>query len=168
MSKIKNMLKWCLRKAEKELKEGSKHMGLLIIKPDKEGAKEHITKAEHYLKATDYLEKGGFSDISASTVFYAMYHCLLAIGLKFGYESRNQKCTFALISSLIDDKKIDFERSTLDKIAVLDTKEEEQTTMAIREKYQYGTSLSLKEDIYKELFNLAQEVLSKTKLIIEQ
>ena len=84
-------LKWCLRKAEKELSESGSHRGLIKKNPDLEKAKDHIEKAEHYLKATIYLKEGEFSDISASTMFYSMYHCLLSIAIKFGYESRNQE-----------------------------------------------------------------------------
>lgn len=109
MSHAKNKVEWCLKKAERELKESGKHRGLVNAEPDLKKAKDYINKAEHYLKATEYLKKGDFSDISTSTVFYSMYHCLLAIAVKFGYESRNQECTFALIYSLIEDKKIDFE-----------------------------------------------------------
>jgi len=50
MSHAKNKLDWCLKKAEKELKEHGKHRGLVIIKPDKKQALEHIKKAEHNLK----------------------------------------------------------------------------------------------------------------------
>src|SRR3989338_11642832 len=106
MSQAKNKVKWCLRKAEIELKEYGIHRGIVKINPDIEKAREHIKKADHYLSATLYLKKGKFSDISASTIFYAMYHCLLAIAAKFGYESRNQECTFTLINSLIENKKI--------------------------------------------------------------
>jgi len=167
MSHAENKVNWCLRKAENEIKESGKHRGLVIIKPDLEKSREHIEKAEHYFRATEYLDKGKFSDISASTVFYSMYHCLLAIAVKFGYESRNQECTFALISKLIDDKKINFEKKLLDKIASFDAREE-QTSIEIREKYQYGTNVSLNEEIYNELFNLARVVISKTKEIIEK
>jgi len=169
MSHAKNKVEWCLKKAEKELEKSGKHRGLLEIKPDLEKARGHIKKAEHYLKATNYLKKGNFSDISASTVFYSMYHCLLAIAVKFGYESKNQECAFALINSLIEDKKINFERELLDKIASLDAeRDKEQTSVEIREQYQYGTSLSIKDSLYNELFELAKEVISKTKEIIEQ
>ena len=106
MSHPKNKLDWCLKKAEKELKQGGKHRGLMMVKPSKDRAREYLAKSEYYLNATDYLQKGGFAVISTSTVFYSMYHCLLAIAAKFGYESGNQECTFALISSLIEDKKI--------------------------------------------------------------
>ena len=165
MSYVKNKVDWCLKKAEKELNEGENHRGLVEVKPDLEKAKEHITKAEHYLKATDYLKKD-FSDISTSTIFYSMYHCLLSIAVKFGYESRNQECTFALIHSLIEDKKINFNKELIDKITSLEVKPEEKTSIEIREQYQYGTSLSIKDDLYKELFELAKEVISKTKEVI--
>ncbi|MBI2629220.1 hypothetical protein HYW74_04000 [Candidatus Pacearchaeota archaeon] len=165
MSHIKNKVDWCLKKAEKELNKEGNHRGLIEIQPDLEKAKEHIKKAEHYLKATNYLKKD-FSDISASTIFYSMYHCLLAIAVKFGYESRNQECTFALIHSLIEDKKIDLDKEIINKIASLEVKQEERTSIKIREQYQYGTSLSIEDDIYKELFELAKEVISKTKEII--
>jgi len=168
MSHAKNKLKWCLKKAERELEDSGKHRGLVKVKSDIEKARKHISKAEHYLKATDYLKKGNFSDISTSTVFYAMYHCLLAISIKFGYESGNQECTFALVYSLIEDGEIDLEKELLDKIASLDIDKSEKTTIEIREQYQYGVSLSIKDDLYDELFELAKKFISKTKDIIEK
>jgi uncharacterized protein (UPF0332 family) len=157
-----------LKKAEKELGQGQTHRGLIKAKPDIKKAEEHIAKAEHYLKATDCLKKNDFSDISAGTIFYSMYHCLLAIAAKFGYESRNQECTFALISALIEDKKIDFEQSMLDKIYRFGVKEDDKTSLKIREQYQYGTELSLKdEDIYNMLVLLAKEVLLRSQEIIK-
>ena len=168
MSHAKNKVDWCLKKAENELKKSENHRGLVKVKPSFEKSKEYLEKAEHYLNATDYLKKGNFSDISASTVFYAMYHCLLALCVKFGYESRNQECTIAVIEMLKEEGKIDFDKKLLDKISSLDIdKSEEKTTIEIREQYQYGTSLSLKDNLYKELFELAKEVILKTKEIIE-
>ena len=167
MSQAKNKLKWCLKKAESELKEQGKHRGLIKIKPDKEKAKEYIIKAEHYFNATEYLKKGDYSDISASTIFYSMYHCLLAIAAKFGYESGNQECTFALIYSLIEDEKIKLDLEILKKISELDTSKNINTTINIREQYQNGTKLSLDDNTYKELVELAKQILSNTKVIIE-
>lgn len=168
MSQAKNKLKWCLKKAEEEIKEQGRHKGLIKIKPNIEKAKEHILKSEHYFNATEYLKTGDYSDISASTIFYCMYHCLLAIAAKIGYESGNQECTFALIYTLIEDNKIEFDKETLDKISALDaSKNTEQTTIRIREKYQYGTNLSLDDNTYNELIELAKKVMSKTKVIIE-
>ena len=169
MSHAKNKMDWCLKKAERELKESGKHRGLVKTKPDLQKSKDYINKAEHYLKATEYLKEGNFSDISASTVFYSMYHCLLAIAAKHGYESSNQECTFALIYSLIEDGKIDFKEELLNRIASLNVEEtDEKTTTEIREQYQYGTELSIKDGLYKELVKLAKEVISTTKVIIEK
>jgi len=47
MSHAKNRVKWCLKKAEKELEESEKHRGLVKVKPDLENAREHIKKGEH-------------------------------------------------------------------------------------------------------------------------
>ena len=95
-----------------------------------------------------------------------MYHCLLAIAEKFGYESRNQDCTFQLIRSLIEDGRIRFEEKLLNKIASLEVKKvDEKTSTEIREQYQYGTELSMKDNTYKELLQLAKEVIIKTKEI---
>lgn len=168
MSQIKNKIEWCLRKAEKELEEGKMHRGLVIIKPNIKRAKDHIKKAEHYLLATDYLKRGNFSDISASTVFYSMYQCLLAITTKYGYESRNQECTFALIGSLIEEGKIDFKKETLNKIYSINVEDKDSTAVEIREHYQYGVDITLKEALYGEMFGLAKEIIEKTKDIIEQ
>ena len=167
MSHAKNKVEWCLKKAEKELKAGDINRGLIKVTPDIERAREHIKKSDHYLSATLYLKKGNFSDISASTIFYAIYHCLLAIAIKFGYESRNQECTFALINSLIEDKKINFDKELLHKVSSLE-KGEEQTTVEVREQYQYGTTITLKENLYNELLGLAKEIITRTKEIIEE
>ncbi len=170
MTQAANKLQWCLTKAEKELKEGKKHRGLIRIKPDVSLAKAHIRKAEHYFQATEYLKKGKFSDISTSTVFYAMYHSLLAIVAKHGYESRNQECTFALMYALAEEKKISLDPNLLQKIASLKVEEaQENESLQVRELYQYGTALSLdNENIYKEQITLAEEVLGIAKEIIEQ
>lgn len=169
MSHAKNKVDWCLRKAEKELKNSDKHRGLVKVKPDLKKSQEYLKKADHYLKATIYLKEGNFSDISASTVFYSMYHCLLAIAAKFGYESGNQECTFALINSLIDDKKIKFDRELLEKISSFEAKEPgKHTSIDVREELQYGTKLSMEEGLYKNLFDLAKEVISETKNIVEE
>lgn len=169
MSHAKNKVDWCLKKAEKEIKESGNHRGLIKSSSNVNKSRAHIIKAEHYLKATMLLKKESFSDISASTVFYAMYHCLLAICAKFGYESRNQECTFALIHCLVEEKKIELEKELIDKIASFSVdKSHEQTSIELREQYQYGTELSLKDDIYDELVEIAKNILIKTKVVIEK
>ena len=170
MSHAKNKLDWCLKKAEKELEEQGKHRGLIVIKPDKKQALEHIKKAEHNLKGGIDFAKMGYSDWSASAFFYSIYQCFLAIAAKFGYESGNQECTFALIESLIEDNKINLDKNLLDKVASLEFQKEKETSTSteIREEYQYGTKLSINENLYKELLELSQKILSQTKEIIEE
>lgn len=170
MSHAINKVEWCLEKARKELELSGKHRGLIKIQPDKNKALEHIKKAEHDFKAAIDFSKIGYSDWSASAFFYSIYQCFLAIAIKFGYESKNQECTFALIHSLIEDNKINFDKRLLDKIASLEVQKahEESTSVEIREEYQYGTRLSIREDLYKELLEMARGTLSKAKEIIEE
>ena len=84
MSQASDKVKWCLRKAEKELKEGTKHRGLVKAEANLIEARKHILKAEHNLSAIEYFNKGNYSDWSMSAVFYCVYHCFLAMASKFG------------------------------------------------------------------------------------
>lgn len=172
MSHAKNKLRWCLNKAEKELQEGNKkHRGLVEIKPDLNKAKAHVEKADHNLKVSFYLQKGGYTDWCSSTLFYTIYHCFLGILAKHGYESRNQECTFAVIHSLIEDGTINVKKKDMEKISSLDLEEKHEATetaVSIREEYQYTTKMSLEDKTLKELFDLASDILDKTKLIVEE
>ncbi|MEK6898767.1 MAG: HEPN domain-containing protein [Nanoarchaeota archaeon] len=168
MNNTEKRLAWCLEKAQKELALGKKHRGLIKITPDKQKALEHIKKAEHNLKAAIHFAKTEYSDWSASAFFYSIYQSLLAIAIKFGYDSRNQECTFALINSLIENKQIPLNKELIEKVALLDSTKDELTTMQIREHYQYGTKLSIEENLEEELLEITKEILSKAKVIIEQ
>lgn len=165
MSHAKNKVEWCLKKAEKEMKVGGRHRGLVKVEENKGMARRHIEKAEHYLEGTLVLKKN-FSDISASTIFYSMYHSLLAILSKFGYESENQECTFALIYFLIEEGKIDLDKKIVDRVSSINS--DEKGVIELREKYQYGVELSMKEEIFNENFELAKKLLGKVKEIIEK
>src|SRR3989339_804720 len=57
--------------------------------------------------------------------------------------------------------KIDLKKEVIDKISSLN--EDKETTVEIRERFQYGTETEVKDEIYNELFSLARELLSKTK-----
>ena len=158
MAQVEDKLKWCINKAKKE---GSKHRGLKEINPSKEKASRHLKKAEHNLKAMIYLSKGGFSDWAVSASFYSMYHCLLAILAKNGYESRNQECTFACVEHLIDTKKIDLDIKWLRKIYASDTSNlEGETIIKLREDFQYETDTVVGDPKIKKL-------LEETKRFIE-
>ena len=162
MSQAKNKVEWCMGKAKKELEQSGRHRGLVVTRPSKERSLEHINKAEHYIEATLLLEEK-FSDIGASTIFYSMYHSMLAILAKFGYESRNQECTFALIYSFIEDGKIDLSAADVDRIASLGG----DSVIEQRERYQYGVELSMKKEIYSESLEMAKKILGKAKEVVE-
>ena len=98
------MVKWCLKKAKEELAKGDMHRGIVKIKSDDKMVLDYLSKAEHNLEVFLYNKEGGFYDWTINIGFYVMYHCCLAIITKFGYESRNQECTLALIESLIEEK----------------------------------------------------------------
>ena len=165
MTHATNKVDWCLKKAEKELKEGGKHRGLVKKKPSNEKAMEYLAKANHYLEATDFLKKNGYSDISASTSFYAIYHCLLAVAMKNGYESRNQECTFALIKALSEEGKAPFDSDFMDKLSLLNGKDD--SLIELRERYQYGTEISMEDSLYASMRSLAKDSLDKTKVFLE-
>ena len=155
-----------MNKAKKELQTGKQHRGLVKVDADLENAREHLAKAEHNLKVTLYLQRGGFTDWCSSSLFYVIYHCFLAILAKFGYETRNQECTFSLIASLIEDKKIIINQEDLEKVSILNitgTQESPETAVSIREDYQYSTKVSLENKEYQELLQLAKRILDKTK-----
>ena len=62
MSHAKNKVEWCITKAKKELQAGKKHRGLVKVDANLKRAREHLAKAEHNLKVTLYLQRGGFTD----------------------------------------------------------------------------------------------------------
>lgn len=164
MNQVEKKIEWCLRKAEKE---GKKHRGLKEITPDSSRVEDHIKKAEHNLQTMEYLIKGGFTDWAVSTSFYVHYHCLLAILQKFGYESRNQECTFAVIGNLIAKRKISLKKEELDKIFSQEDKLEDSDIITLREFFQYGTDTSYEENKIQELLNQTREFIEKTKVLLQ-
>ncbi|MBU0762795.1 MAG: hypothetical protein KKD39_07185 [Candidatus Altiarchaeota archaeon] len=170
MPHSKNKVEWCLKKAKKEIKEGKLHRGLREITPDKKIMSAHIQKAEHNLKAVSRFKEIGYSDWSASAAFYSIYHSLLAIANKFGFESRNQECTFALIYHLIEEGKIPLDKRLIEGIRALDPEKahEKPTVIEVREVEQYGVATILENETYNRLLNTAKTILDKTKTIIEE
>ena len=90
---IQNKINSCLKEGEK----GERHKGIRKIISSNEIIQGHINKAIHNFNAIFVFKREGFSDWSASASFYCLYHALLALITKKGFQSRNQSCTFALI-----------------------------------------------------------------------
>lgn len=161
MGRVEKKFKWCLGKGK-----GKKHRGLKKIEPDEREVEGHIDKALHNLKAMgDFSEK--YSDWSVSAAFYAMYHSLLAILYKLGYESRNQECTITAIEHFIkngtleiDTKYITMIRST-QEIVPDDAK-------TLRENFQYGTEIEITQAKLKTLMDNAKEFVDKMRAVVEE
>ena len=132
---IENKFKDCLRKK-------------LInkVNEDKTNIEGHISKAKHYLKAMDYNIKGGFSDVAVSNAFYAMYHSLLALLLRLGYEARNQECAINAIQYFIEIKKINLDIRYIDIIRRT-SENKPKDAKTLREEFQYGIETSVNRDI---------------------
>jgi|SRR3989339_1109577 len=163
MSQIDNKVKWCLEKAKKEIANGNRHRGLLKKKEDIEEAKKHIQKANHNLKAAIYLEKGGFPDWAVSAHFYTIYHCFLALIAKYGYESRNQECTIALIESLKIEGMINIDTNFIEHLKNTDSEEQhESNIIRLRENFQYGTSTVIDDKKINEIKTLSKKAIEQT------
>ncbi len=167
MSHATNKVDWCLKKASREKEDGRKHWGLLKITPDMTEAEDHIAKAQHNLLAIDYFDKGDFSDWSMAAVFYCVYHCFLAIAVKFGYESRNQECTISLVRYLKEQKLIELEERFILALENYNKQErQESNVIEKREFYTYGTTVSADKAELKRSIQLCKECLAQTKRII--
>mgnify|MGYP001566949261 CR=1 FL=1 len=89
-----------LNKCFKEGESGERHKGLKKIGISMEVVKGHLTKANKNFQAITDFKKIDHSDWSPSAAFYSLYHLLLALLAKYGFESRNQSCTFAFVEDL--------------------------------------------------------------------
>jgi len=166
-------VEWCLNKAKREIEEceklgkRAKHRGLVKIKPDIDEARKHIAKAEHNFKAITRFKEIGFSDWSISAGFYCVYQCFLAIAIKFGYESRNQTCTIALIECLKEQSKIDIDTKFIEMLKQEDMVEMENKIIDMREDYTYGVKISIEDETkINRLVEICREMIDLTKNII--
>src|SRR3989338_3117662 len=174
MSQASNHVKWRISKANKEIEECKnlgkriKHRGLLKVEPNLDNAGKHIAKAEHNLKAISKFKEIGFSDWSIAAGFYSIYHCFLAIAAKFGYESRNQTCTIALMDWLKEEGKINIDERFVDMLRYEDIGEaQESSVIDMREEYTYGAEISFENETeIKELIETCREMIDIAKRIV--
>lgn len=155
---------WCIEKGKTG---GRKHKGLREIGPDREEANNHIQKALHNLEAVDYNIKGGFGDWAVSAAFYAMYHSLLAVLYRLGYESRNQECTITAVEHFIKTGKIKLDSKY---IAMIRRTDELMGSDAktLREEFQYGAKVEVEREILENLKNNAKEFVEAVRVVLEE
>lgn len=164
---IKDKLKECI----KEGKKGERHKGLKEIGPSIEIAQGHINKAIHNFNAIDNFHRTGYSDWSASAAFYCLYHCLLAIICKKGFESKNQSCTFALVESMIEDNELNLTKEELKEIFDKDVNENlshSSKILDIRENMQYSIKTSLEEKEFQLLKQRTKFLFDKLRREVEK
>jgi len=173
-SRASKHLDWCLNKAKREIEECKKqkkkihHRGLFKIEPDKKLALQHLQKARHNLEVFKLLRKNKFSDWSITAGFYTLYHCFLAIAVKYGYESKNQTCTIALIENLQEQGKISINQKIINFMKY-DEEENphENSIIELREDYTYGINLEVKnKEQLDKIEKLCVEFIESTKEII--
>jgi uncharacterized protein (UPF0332 family) len=160
-----------IKKCLKEGQKGERHKGIRRIKPSEKLSEGHIRKAIHNFNAMGFFHENGYSDWSASAAFYSLYHCLLGLLAKKGYESRNQNCTFAVIESLIDKKEIAITKNELKEIFDSDVTEDlvhSDKILDIRERMQYSMQTSLNESEYESLRKRTKTLFDKIRQEIEK
>jgi len=164
---IKDKLKECM----KEGKKGERHKGLREIKPSMSIAQGHIRKAIHNFNAIDTFHQDGYSDWSASAAFYCLYHCLLALIAKKGFESRNQSCTFALVENMIENKETELTKEELKEIFDKDIIEDlshSNKILDIRENMQYSIKTALEEKEFQFLKQRTKFLFDKLRKEVEK
>ena len=162
MGRIEKTLKWCLEQGKK----GEEHKGLKKVKLNIQESNEQLKKSESDLETMDYLYEGNKTDWVASTAFYAMYHSLLAVLYKFGYESRNQECSIITIENLMKEKKINLKQEYIDMIRSI--KKGVESAKSTREELQYGSKAYMDEQRCRKLMENARKFVDEIKKIIQE
>src|SRR3989344_3215728 len=137
------------------------------IEIDESEIKAHIIKAKHYLKAMDYNIKGNFSDVAVSNAFYAMYHSLLALLLKLGYEAKNQECAINAVQYFIEKKRITLDIRYIDIIRRTN-ENKPKDAKTLREEFQYGIETSVNRDVLNLIKNNAIDFVETIEKLLKE
>jgi uncharacterized protein (UPF0332 family) len=161
-------LRRCL---EEGTRGGERHKGIKRISFSEEKIRGHISKAKHNFQAMISFHRTGFSDWSASASFYCLYHCLLALIAKEGFESRNQSCTFALVEDMIKKGKVSLKKEELEEIYDKDIAEDLENSHRltdIRENMQYSVKTMLEEQEFQDLKERTKILFDKLRIEVER
>ena len=160
MRTLNHKIENCLKEGKKG---GSRHKGLKKTIPDENKAKSHIRKAQHNFEAMNHFYWNGYPDWAPIASFYVLYHGLLAILAKYGYESRNQSCTIDLVESFIDQGKVKLITKE-DLKSISDSSEDLESSgniLDLRESMQYGLLMSYKLEDFESLVEKTSKLLDK-------
>jgi uncharacterized protein (UPF0332 family) len=150
VSTHKSKLDWCLKK----------EIRMKRIPPSVSHSMKHIQKAKHNIMAMNYNVAGGFSDWAISQGYYAMYHALIAILFRFGYESRNHECTINTVEYLIQNKNIELDLKSIMFIRTASQKTNKDAKK-LREQFQYGAQTRVNHHIIRDF-------VKQTKKVVEE
>lgn len=161
---LEKRLEWCLKKgAEKK----RKHRGLRITEPDIKRSKRHLEKAEHNTKLLEKIkEMKDFNDWIFPVAFYSMYHACLAVLTFFGYESRNQECTFIVLEKLINEGKINLSMDDINVIKRIGIDVDKGDMKTLREDFQYGTEVKAEEELVNNAVKSTKDFVSRAKSLL--
>jgi uncharacterized protein (UPF0332 family) len=112
-----------------------------------------------------YLYDGNKTDWVASAAFYAMYHSLLAVLYKLGYESRNQECTIIAIENFMQEGVIKLEQKYIDMIRSV---QDDKSARSIREEMQYGSKTLMEKKRCEVLMSQAREFVERIREILQE
>jgi uncharacterized protein (UPF0332 family) len=164
---VSEKLKNCLKEGEKS----ERHKGLKKIGFSQERVNGHIAKAIHNFNAIELFSRVNYSDWSASAAFYCLYHGLLALIAKKGFESRNQGCTFALVEQMIINKECSLTLDELREIFdrdITENLEQSNKILDLRENMQYSIKTSLEKQELKFLSERTKLLFDKIRKEVEK
>ncbi len=158
MLQIDEHLKWCLKDSRR----------LSKTKPDLDLAQKHLKKSEYNYGVVQTLEKLKIYDWALNIGFYSIYHCFLALLVKYGYESRNQACTITVLLSLINEKKLDLDKDLVTQFDTLDVEKNiiNPTVRESRESSTYGVETSVDLQQLRRIKELIIKVQRETIRIL--
>ncbi len=160
MSQVDTHLKWCLKDERR----------LVKTNPDFSLAQKHFKKSEYHYDVAQTLEKLKIYDWALNIGFYSVYHCFLAILSKYGYQSKNQSCTITILLSLIDQKKLNLDKSLVLKFDTLEIEKDmmHPTVRMKREISTYGVETSIDLQQLKNLKELIVTIQRETIRILAE
>ena len=111
--------------------------------------------------------KEGFEYMIPEAWYYTLYYCALAILLKFGVTSRNQKCTAVFLKYIKEKGLIDYDDEFIDRI-IVHTKKGEESDVDRREEARYGPSLKVENVAleYSSMNSLCKKAIEQCEEIV--
>ena len=160
-------VKDCFTGAKKDEERGKKHKGLIIIEKDNKTAEDFVQKAKKNLELCELYKENKLDYKIPEEWFYTMYYCALAILMKFGVQSRSQRCTALFLRYLKDNKLIDYDIEFIDRITVFSDKKT-KSDVDEREESRYSASIESEEIKYKynSMMDICKKCISNCEEIV--